>query len=285
MSDGEFVSLGYYEKQDVTALVDYLWGTKRVSRIGLWGRSMGAATSIMYTSMDTSISGIVVDSPFVSLEELIQELVLSNQAWVPRKLIKVGVGIMKRSIQSRAGFNIRENCPIEKAGKCFVPCLFAHAEGDDFIRIHHSEKLYEAYGGDKNLIRFEGDHNSERPEFFYDSVCIFFYNTLISNDPDLDKGVEKATEPSSPRKMLLDVEIGTLPQSPHHEQIRIPPSALTDHPIDNKMEQEYLMRALIESVKDEMKHGKNEEEVKKLNIKLEELMQQAKQSGIDLTDV
>jgi dipeptidyl aminopeptidase/acylaminoacyl peptidase len=183
MSDGDYVSLGYYEKQDVSAIVDYLWSTKRVSRIGLWGRSMGAATSIMYSSMDSSVSGIVVDSPFVSLEELIQELVLSNQAWVPRKLIKMGVGIMKRSIQSRAGFNIRENAPIEKARKCFVPCLFAHAEGDDFIRIHHSEKLYEAYGGDKNLIRFEGDHNSERPDFFYDSVCIFFYNVLISNDP------------------------------------------------------------------------------------------------------
>lgn len=118
MSEGDYVSLGYYEKQDVKAIVEYLWETKRVSRIGLWGRSMGAATSIMYTSMDTSIAGIVVDSPFVSLEELIQELVLSNQAWVPRKLIKVGVGIMKRSIQSRAGFNIKENCPIEKASKC-----------------------------------------------------------------------------------------------------------------------------------------------------------------------
>ncbi|KAL0490956.1 hypothetical protein AKO1_009774 [Acrasis kona] len=332
MSEGDYVSLGFFEQQDVHAVVEYLWASKRVSRVGLWGRSMGAATSIMYSSMDTSIAGIVVDSPFVSLEELIQELVLSNQAWVPRKLIKVGVGVMKRSIQSRAGFNIRENCPIEKASKCFVPCLFAHAEGDDFIRIHHSEKLYEAYSGDKNLIRFEGDHNSERPDFFYDSVCIFFYNTLISNDPNLDnvqsqpkgsvahtmgvgvetaKGKAMAEEDSSSgvsepegeelvidpttskgrkqRELLgvgVDESIGTLPQSPHSEQMHIPShNSLVDHhdPEEQKLEEEYLMRALIESVKDEMKVCK-EDESEVLRNRLQELKQQALSQGIILQD-
>lgn len=32
--------------------------------------------------------------------------------------------------------------------------------------------------GDKNLIKFDGDHNSARPQFYYDSVSIFFYNVL-----------------------------------------------------------------------------------------------------------
>lgn len=27
-------------------------------------------------------------------------------------------------------------------------------------------------------MKFEGNHNSERPEFFLNSVTIFFYNTL-----------------------------------------------------------------------------------------------------------
>lgn len=35
---GEYVSLGYYEKEDLVAVVDYLRGTDSVSRIGLWGR-------------------------------------------------------------------------------------------------------------------------------------------------------------------------------------------------------------------------------------------------------
>lgn len=32
--------------------------------------------------------------------------------------------------------------------------------------------------GDKNIIKFDGDHNSSRPQSFYDSVLIFFYNVL-----------------------------------------------------------------------------------------------------------
>ena len=32
--------------------------------------------------------------------------------------------------------------------------------------------------GDKNIIKFEGDHNSPRPQFYFDSINIFFHNIL-----------------------------------------------------------------------------------------------------------
>lgn len=32
--------------------------------------------------------------------------------------------------------------------------------------------------GDKNIIKFEGDHNSPRPKFYFDSINIFFHNVL-----------------------------------------------------------------------------------------------------------
>jgi hypothetical protein len=32
--------------------------------------------------------------------------------------------------------------------------------------------------GDKNIIKFEGDHNSPRPQFYFDSISIFFNNVL-----------------------------------------------------------------------------------------------------------
>ena len=38
--------------------------------------------------------------------------------------------------------------------------------------------MYSKYAGDKNLIKFEGDHNTHRPLFFYDSAVIFFIGTL-----------------------------------------------------------------------------------------------------------
>lgn len=186
LSEGDYVSLGFYEKQDVSTLVEYLWSEKgRVSRIGLWGRSMGAATSLMYASVDHSIAGIVLDSPFSALETVMVDLVKGYQKWIPEMAIKLGTKAMRTSIKNKAGFDIWKLSPIEAAKHCFVPALFAHAEGDNFIKISHSEQIHATYGGDKNFIRFEGDHNSERPDFFFDSVCIFFYNLLVANDPIL----------------------------------------------------------------------------------------------------
>lgn len=42
-------------RQDLAAVVDHLLLTKTVSRIGFWGRSMGAVTAIMYGSRDPSV--------------------------------------------------------------------------------------------------------------------------------------------------------------------------------------------------------------------------------------
>lgn len=44
LSDGEYISLGFFELNDVDAVVKHLIATFHVSRIALWGRSMGAVT-------------------------------------------------------------------------------------------------------------------------------------------------------------------------------------------------------------------------------------------------
>lgn len=55
-------------------MIDYLRKTNTVSLIGLWGRSMGAVTSLMYSDSDPSIAGMVLDSPFSNMEVLAKEL-------------------------------------------------------------------------------------------------------------------------------------------------------------------------------------------------------------------
>ena len=73
MSDGKYISLGYFEKEDLKMVIQYLRETQSVCSIGLWGRSMGAATAIMYASSDNTISGNVLDSPFSSFSELVND--------------------------------------------------------------------------------------------------------------------------------------------------------------------------------------------------------------------
>ncbi|CAN7133477.1 unnamed protein product [Brassica rapa subsp. narinosa] len=179
LSGGEYVTLGSNEKDDLKAVVEYLRTDVNVSLIGLWGRSMGAVTSLMYGAEDPSIAAMVLDSPFSDLVDLMMELVDTYKFPLPKFTIKFAIQYMRRAVQKKAKFDITDLNTIKVVAKsCFVPVLLGHAIDDDFIYPHHSERIYEAYVGDKNIIKFEGDHNSQRPQFYFDSINIFFHNVL-----------------------------------------------------------------------------------------------------------
>ncbi|KAG8648423.1 hypothetical protein MANES_08G014800v8 [Manihot esculenta] len=145
LSDGEYVSLGWHERHDLKVVVSYLRSNQQISRIGLWGRSMGAVTCLLYGAEDPSIAGMVLDSAFSNLFDLMMELVDVYKIRLPKFTVKMAVQYMRRIIQKKAKFDIMD-----------LNCL----------------------KGDKNMIKFDGDHNSSRPQFYYDSVSIFFFNVL-----------------------------------------------------------------------------------------------------------
>lgn len=73
-SEGEYISLGWWERDDVQCIVDYLRKNRKISSVGLWGRSMGAVTALLHGDRDPTIAGMVLDSPFSNLRTLIDEL-------------------------------------------------------------------------------------------------------------------------------------------------------------------------------------------------------------------
>jgi len=179
LSDGEYLSLGYYERDDLAAAGTYLRESNRVTCIGLWGRSMGASTALLHADRDPSIAGLVLDSPFSDLKVLCEELVdVYTNGKIPRWVVGIALQMVRGSIKQHAHFDIYELAPIQHVSRSFIPALFTAAYNDNFIRPHHAKELHEAYMGDKNFVMVEGDHNSARCKFFMDSVAIFFFNTL-----------------------------------------------------------------------------------------------------------
>jgi hypothetical protein len=176
-SEGEYITLGWYERDDVSAVVEYLRNTETVATIGLWGRSMGAVTALLHSDRDPSIAGIVADSPFSDLKKLAGQLA-KKYTKMPGFMVSMGTKIIAKSVKNHANFDLDKVKPIDHVAEAFVPILFGHAEDDDFIVPAHTEELHEKYSGDKNYISFEGDHNSPRPQFFEDSIVIFFINSL-----------------------------------------------------------------------------------------------------------
>jgi pimeloyl-ACP methyl ester carboxylesterase len=77
LSEGEYVTLGHREKEDLHMVLDYLTDLKCISHIGLYGRSMGAATALLVAADDKyyhRIRGMVLDSCYTSVRQVLQEL-------------------------------------------------------------------------------------------------------------------------------------------------------------------------------------------------------------------
>lgn len=219
-SEGDYISLGWFERDDLAVCVDYLRRTNRVSAIGLWGRSMGAVTALLHADRDPSIAGMVLDSPFCNLRQLATELAQSEYlaVKVPTWLLAGAIGMGRLRIKSLCGFDIDELAPENHVGESFIPALFVVADGDDFIPPHHTRRLYEMYTGDKEIEIVEGDHNTRRcPQFIRKAVQFLCRTFRCHPSPDADHGllasqlgidaiaVDGAMEfPATNRKFLRD---------------------------------------------------------------------------------
>ena len=180
MSEGEYISLGYHEKHQVKNMVDFVEKYPGVGKIGLWGRSMGAATSLIYTAMDKRIKATVADSPFSDFRKLAKEMVL-NQIKVPGFLVEGAISIIGKSVKNRNGMDINEIKAIEAVKKCDVPVIFIHARDDELVPYHHSEDLLKNYHGEnKELKSVNGGHNGRRPSTLMEYVGDFFAEHLDS---------------------------------------------------------------------------------------------------------
>ena len=181
LSEGEYISLGYHESHDLKILVDFIDKLPGVGYIGLWGRSMGAATTMIYSHKDERIKAICMDSPFADFSILAKELVL-KKIKLPSLLIDGALKIIRITVKNKNGLDIDKLKPIDAAGKTTVPAIFIHANEDELINNTHSEMLINAYKGkDKCLKRCDGGHNTKRPHKIIKEVGEFFYKHLVNN--------------------------------------------------------------------------------------------------------
>jgi pimeloyl-ACP methyl ester carboxylesterase len=68
-SDGDLITFGWKEKEDLQTVVNYLESLGNVSKIGIFGRSMGAATAILYCDIigNDLVKCLVLDSGYSSV--------------------------------------------------------------------------------------------------------------------------------------------------------------------------------------------------------------------------
>jgi len=178
-SDGEYISLGHFEERDLQVVVEHLQSTGTVTAIGFWGRSMGAATSILRAAEEPTLAVCVLDSPFSNLRVVAEELVNRGKWPVPGFLLNMALSMIRNEVQERAGFDLEELLPLNAAQLAVCPALFATASDDTFVLPHHTEDLHAAWAGhEKELVTFPGGHNGVRPTPFLDQAAAFLQKHL-----------------------------------------------------------------------------------------------------------
>ena len=180
-SEGEYISLGWYEKNDVRMIVDFVQKLPGVGQIGLWGRSMGAATTMFYAHSDKRIKAICMDSPFGDFKLLAKELCLKHIT-LPDFVLTTTMKFVKGTVKEKSGLDIEKLQPKIYASKTRTPAFFVHAVGDELISLEQTLKLYESYAGEKCLNVVEGGHNSPRQKHVLEKIAKFFCSYLFKDN-------------------------------------------------------------------------------------------------------
>jgi len=177
LSDGDYISLGWHEEQDLRVVLEHLRKDPCVASVGLWGRSMGAATAVLRCSKGEQLAACVLDTPFSSLSLVAKELVQSFCP-VPNVLVNAGLDTLRSEVLSKADFDLHDLEPAEFAREATCPALLAFAEDDGFVQPHHTRRVYDAWAGEKRLFTFTGGHNAPRPEWFLQEASRFLAQKL-----------------------------------------------------------------------------------------------------------
>ena len=182
-SEGEYISLGLYEAEDVALLIEQLVTLFNLGPFILWGRSMGASTSLMTELKNIEnekyrIVGMIIDSTFSRLEYVCKSIGIKNN--ISQVFAPLAIWFLNLKVKSNAGFSIYDVNPIEYAkNKDKPPAIFGHSPDDELIPYEQALDVFNAYSNDdKVLIELEGGHDDERQNMWYDTCFKFILEKL-----------------------------------------------------------------------------------------------------------
>jgi len=139
-SGGQYCTFGFYEKQDIAAIVDTIRQRAPNLKIGIWGNSLGGAIALQALEADERISFGVVESTFADLGQIVFD-------YKKRYLKGLGIRFLSDYALSRAAaiarFDPGDVRPFKSAENIEQPVLIAHGDADQAISVAYGKLLYQ----------------------------------------------------------------------------------------------------------------------------------------------
>jgi dipeptidyl aminopeptidase/acylaminoacyl peptidase len=186
-SEGRYVTYGFHERRDVEAVIEWLIREKKIDRnlIGLAGESMGAAISLQVAAHNPWIRAVWADSPFASLQRVAQEFVRRTTR-LPGVMLAPVLWTTLQVANYRGKFDVKTVDPLALAAQIKCPVAIVHGTEDTLISTEHSQNIYDALGGKKELWFVQGARHARSARARYsrreykERLTRFFAQNLLN---------------------------------------------------------------------------------------------------------
>lgn len=129
-SEGQYTTFGFYEKHDIANLIDVLEEMGH-SNIGIWGQSLGGATSIQAMAYDKRLKFGIIESTFSEMKNIVHVYF--------KYYLGFHYQLLSEYITHRAGeignFDPNLVTPVEDCKNIDQPVLMVHGNEDKRISI------------------------------------------------------------------------------------------------------------------------------------------------------
>ncbi|GAB5400323.1 MAG: alpha/beta hydrolase [Aureisphaera sp.] len=139
-SEGEYCTYGFYEKHDISKIIDFIEEKHPELPIGIWGKSLGGAIALQSLEYDERIDFGIVESTFTKLDIIVYDY---------KKRFLKGFGIKSLSDYSlrKAGeiaqFDPDLVSPISSVKNIEQPVFIVHGDADERISYTYGQSLYD----------------------------------------------------------------------------------------------------------------------------------------------
>ncbi|MDE3089198.1 MAG: alpha/beta fold hydrolase [Chloroflexota bacterium] len=181
-SDGNSVSLVYFERRDLLAALDFL-SARGIYRVGLLGFSMGGAIAIATAPLSAMVAGVFTDCTFAELGAIMQTAFAARRfpLWLAPLLGWLTVVIA--SLRLRA--NLFSADPIRWVDQIAPrPILIMHAERDEDAPVSQARRLFNAAREPKALWIVPGARHRRIEDIARDEYrrrVLDFFDNVFAN--------------------------------------------------------------------------------------------------------
>ena len=178
-SGGDIATYGWLERKDTSAVIDALEASEKPQHLFALGESMGGAIALQSAGADPRIEAVVAEASFANLQEAAYDYAgLRQYPWLGKTLLAPGAWLMVYRGGKLAGFPASEVSPVKAVASRPFPVLIICDEEDHALPCRHSEMIFRAARGPKELWRVPRAWHTAalgyEPEEFRKRVLGFF---------------------------------------------------------------------------------------------------------------